>query len=68
MTTEPRYPEIKVDLSDDERNAFKVIGQVTLVLFREGVDDHEIDRFQNEAISTDRDHVLAVAEQWITVE
>lgn len=62
-----RYPEIEVQLSGEDGNAFRIIGRVAIELRRAGVTAQEIQAFKMEATAGDYDHVLATAQAWVTV-
>jgi len=63
-----KYPEIDVQLSDEDGNAFGIIGRVALALRRAGVPKDEIDAFRTEAMSGDYDNVIQTAMKWVNVE
>lgn len=65
--SEPKYPEIEVQLSGEDGNAFSVIGRVQKALRRGGVSQEEQDEFRKEATSGDYDNVLATAMKWVEV-
>ena len=67
MNTETKYPDVMVDLTGRDGNAFAVIGAVRKALRRAGVPNDEIDRFSTEATSGDYDHVLQTAMSWVEV-
>ena len=48
MATETRHPEIEVDLSGEDGNAFAIIDRTTKALRRGGVPRDEIDAFRAE--------------------
>lgn len=54
----PKYPNIEVDLTDGDGNAFALIGRTTRALRRAGVSDDEVDAFRDEAMAGDYDHLL----------
>jgi hypothetical protein len=62
-----RYPEIEVELSDQDGNAFFIIGSVQKALRRGGVSAEEIAEFRAEAMSGDYDHVLQTCMAWVDV-
>ena len=65
---EPKYPEITVDLSNGDGNAFSVMGAVSKGLQRGGVDKKERDAFYKEATSGETyDHVLQTCMAWVDV-
>ena len=62
-----KYPEIKVQLSGNDGNAFMILGNVDHALMRGGVDKAERDEFQAEATQDDYDHLLQTCMRWVTV-
>lgn len=65
--TTPKYPDIEVQLSGEDGNAFAVMGAVTRALRRAGVPTDEVDEFRREAMSGDYDNVLRTAMRWVEV-
>lgn len=65
--TRPKYPEIEVQLTGDDGNAFYVVGKVRKALLRGGVDREEVELFVNEATSSDYDSLLATCMRWVEV-
>lgn len=63
-----KYPEITVQLSGADGNAFAIIGAVAKALKREKVPSEEIDKFIAEAKSGDYDNVLITAMKWVDVQ
>lgn len=64
---EPRYPEVKVQLTGEDGNAMAILGRVAKALKRGGVDTAEVALFVAEATSSDYDHVLQTCMKWVTV-
>lgn len=64
--TTPRHPEVEVQLTGTDGNAFAVLAAVSSALRRGGYRD-EVDEFMAEAMSGDYDHLLATATRWVTV-
>jgi len=62
-----KYPEIEVQLSGTDGNAFAIIGTVTRALRRAGVSADEVSAFTDDATSGDYDHVLQTAMRWVDV-
>jgi len=60
-----KYPNIEVQLSDEDGNAFSIIGRVQRALRRAGVPDDEIKQFAAEAMSGDYDNVLQTTMRWV---
>lgn len=61
------YPEIEVQLSGQDGNAFMIIARVERELRRAGVTPAEVGEFRMEAMSGNYDHVLQTAMNWVTV-
>ena len=55
-----KYPEIEVELSGQDGNAFFIIGRVSKAMRRAGIDSGEIDAYRAAAMSGDYDNVLQV--------
>jgi hypothetical protein len=68
MNTTTKYPNIVVDLSRIDGNAFSIMGAVTREMKRGGVSREEIDAYRKEATSGDYNHLLAVTGNWVSVE
>jgi hypothetical protein len=64
---DPKYPDVQVQLSGEDGNAFFIIGRVRAALRRAGVESKECDEFSNEAMSGDYDNVLQTAMRWVSV-
>ena len=65
--SEPRFPNIRVQLVGTDGNAYAVFGTVRSALHRAGVGRAEIEEFLDEAMSGDYDHLLATAMRWVDV-
>lgn len=63
--TLPRYPEVRVQLSGEDGNAFAVLGRTAAALRHAGVPQEQIDEFFAEATSGDEDHLLQTTMSWI---
>ena len=66
-STEPKYPDIVVQLSGEDGNAFFIIGRVTKAMKRAGVEHPEIVKFREQAMSEDYANVLCTAGEWVNV-
>lgn len=64
---DPKYPEIEVQLTGEDGNAFFIIGRVSAALKRAGVPQAERTAFQKEAMSGDYNNVLRTAMAWVSV-
>lgn len=54
----PKYPNIHVQLTGEDGNAFSIIARVQAAMRRPGIPKDEIDRFRDEAMSGNYNHVL----------
>ena len=63
--TQPRYPEVQVQLSGQDGNAFAILGRTAAALRAAGVPQEEIDSFFAEATSGDYDHLLQTTMAWV---
>ena len=64
---DPFFPEVEVQLSGEDGNAFFIIGRTRQALRRAGVDSKEIERFGEEAMSGDYDNVIQTVMRWVEV-
>lgn len=64
---EPKYPNIKVQLTGRDGNAFMVIGRVRAALRDNEVSLDEREAFTEDAMSGDYDNVLQTCMKWVTV-
>lgn len=62
-----KYPQIEVQLTGEDGNAFFIIGRVSKALKRAGVEKAEVDAFTEDAMSGDYDHVLQTVMKWVSV-
>ena len=65
QTTDPKYPEIEVQLTGEDCNAFSVVGRVCKAMRSAGVPQATIDEVANEMMDGDYDHLLRVATEWV---
>lgn len=65
--SEPRYPDVQVQLTGTDGNAFAIMGAVTRELRRAGVSAEEIEQYREESMSGDYDNLLATAMRWVDV-
>jgi hypothetical protein len=67
VTTEPKYPHVKVKLVGEDGNAFAILGRVTRAMRKHGISDADVKAFMAEATSGNYDHLLATALRWVSV-
>ena len=65
---QPRYPEVQVQLSGEDGNAFAILGRTSAALRAAGVSQEEIDAYFAEATSGDYDHLLHTTMAWVDSE
>ena len=63
----PKYPDITVQLTGTDDNAFAVLGQVTQALRRAGVSPEDREAFMQESTAGDYDSLLQVVMRWVEV-
>jgi hypothetical protein len=65
--TDIKYPDITVQLTGQDGNAFFIMGRVQKALRRAGVGQQEIDQYLEESTAGDYDHLLRTAMRWVNV-
>ena len=64
----PKYPDITVQLTGTDGNAFAVLGAVLAALRQAGVPAEERKAFQQEATAGTYDQLLRVVMRWVEVD
>ena len=64
----PKYPDITIQLTGEDGNAFNILGICLQAMRRAGLSKVERDAFQAEATSGNYDHLLATCMEWFEVE
>lgn len=62
-----KYPEIEVQLTGRDGNAFVILGFVTAAMRRARLPQETINEFLAEAQSGDYDHLLRTCLKWVNV-
>lgn len=62
-----KHPDVHVQLTGEDGNAFAIMGAVSRALRRHGVSSEEITKYKEESMSGDYDHLLQVAMEWVDV-
>ncbi len=65
---QPRHPDVHVQLTDQDGNAFAILGRTAAALRRAGLAKDEIDAYFAEATSGDYDHLLQTTMRWVDWE
>jgi hypothetical protein len=63
--TQPRYPDVQVQLTGEDGNAFAILGRTAGALRAAGVPQEDIDTYFAEATSGDYDHLLQTTMRWV---
>lgn len=66
-TNDVKFPEITVELSGHDGNAFAILGKVTRALKKGGATQAEVSEFFDEATSGGYDHLLATVMRTVDV-
>ena len=62
-----KYPEVEVQLTGTDGNAYAIMGSVMKALKRHGVSAEEIETYLTESKSGDYNNLLRVAMSWVSV-
>ncbi len=68
MQSVPKYPQVHVQLTGEDGNAFAILGAVQRAMKRAGIPESEQEAFRQEAMSGDYHHLLATCMRWVEVE
>jgi hypothetical protein len=68
IMSEPRYPDVVVQLTGNDGNAFTILATIQKALKRAGVEKSEVDAYFIESTSGDYDHLIRTAMSWVTVK
>lgn len=63
----PKYPNIEVQLTGGDGNAFFIIGRCLQAMRCAGVPQPERDEFQKQVTSGDYEHLLSTCIEWFDV-
>jgi hypothetical protein len=66
--TYPLHPDVTVQLTGTDGNAFAVLGKVRAALKRAKVPAEDVAAFTEDATSGDYDHLLQTCMKWVDVE
>lgn len=62
-----KYPDIEVQLTGTDGNAFAIMGKVQKALQRNKVPKEDINQYLRESQSGDYDNLLHTATRWVSV-
>ena len=63
----PKYPNVEVELTNQDGNAFAILARVRRALRKNKVLPREIKQFVKEATAGDYDNLLQTIFQWVNV-
>lgn len=66
MTT-PKYPDVTVQLTGEDGNAWAVLGKTARAMKRAGLPKEVVDAYIDEAMAGDYDHLLGTTMKWVDV-
>lgn len=64
----PKHPNVTVQLTGEDGNAFVIVSRVRRALKAGGVPSSDIEQFTADATSGDYAHVLNTCTEWVTVQ
>ena len=65
--TEPKFPQVEVNIMSVDGNAFSIMGAVSKAMRREGIPYEDIEAFKKECMAGDYDHLLQTCMRTVTV-
>lgn len=65
--SEPKYPEVEVQLTGTDGNAYAILTKMRVAMKRAGFEVDEIREFSDEAMAGNYDHLLQTCMKWVTV-
>lgn len=63
----PKYPNIKVNLSDIDGNAFNIMATITTALRKNAVSDEQVEQYLADSTASDYNNLLVTAAEWVTI-
>lgn len=63
----PVFPDVHVELSGQDGNAFSILGRVQRAMRDAGIPEDQVKAYLAEAQSGDYDHLLRVTMTWVDV-
>jgi hypothetical protein len=65
---EVKYPNITVQLTGNDGNAFAILGAVSKALRNGGVEQYSINKFMAQATEGDYNNLLRTCMKWVNVQ
>jgi hypothetical protein len=67
LSMDIKFPEVEVQLTGNDGNAFFIMGAVSKALRRGGATKEEVEQYMTESMSGDYDNLLRTAMRWVNV-
>lgn len=64
----PKFPDVTVQLTGEDGNAFFILGRMSKALKAGGATEEQVEQFQKEATDGDYDHLLRTCMEWVNVD
>lgn len=65
--TGPKYPDVEVQLTGEDGNAFTILGRIQKAMHRADIPNTEYRAFELAATEGDYGHLLRTARKWVKV-
>lgn len=62
----PKYPDVTVKLTDEDGNAYSILGRVLNKMRKAKIPTEDVNKFLKEANNGDYDHLLRTVSNWVT--
>jgi hypothetical protein len=67
-TTTPKYPNVTVQLTGTDGNAFAIMGRVQAALRKAGATKEELAQYSMDSMSGDYDNLLRAQTKWVNIQ
>jgi len=65
--TKPKFPQVEVQLSGEDGNAFAIMGRVQAAMRAKGISREDVTAYSEASMAGDYDNLLRVACETVTV-
>lgn len=66
-TSTPKYPNVTVQLTGTDGNAFAIMGRVQAALRKAGATKEELAQYSMDSMSGDYDNLLRAQAKWVNI-
>ena len=67
-TNTPKYPNVTVQLTGTDGNAFAIMGRVQAALRKAGATKEELAQYSMDSMSGDYDNLLRAQAKWVNIQ